>query len=76
MGSNLSLRCAMVHDGDIRRSDRAFSDAMRRGISGADMVWAGRECRKARKACESEAETHTGTYANGCSPARRRDHFL
>lgn len=38
IGSSLSLRCAIVHDGEIRRSDRAFSEATKRGMSAADMA--------------------------------------
>ena len=35
MGSRRDLKCAMVHDGFTRRSDCAFEDLMRRGMSAA-----------------------------------------
>jgi hypothetical protein len=33
IGSNLDFRVAMVHEGVIRRSEEAFSDVTRTGIS-------------------------------------------
>lgn len=37
MGSSLVLNCASVHDGEMRRSDEAFGDTIRRETSFA--VW-------------------------------------
>ena len=37
IGSSLPFSCDMVHDGDIRRSDEAFSEEINRGIS-AELV--------------------------------------
>jgi hypothetical protein len=33
MGSKRDLRCAIVHDGEIRRSDEEFGELMMRGTS-------------------------------------------
>jgi len=35
IGSRRVLKCAMLHDGVIRRSDDEFGEVMRRGMSAA-----------------------------------------
>jgi hypothetical protein len=35
MGSSRALKCAMLHDGEMRRSLEAFSDVISRGMSAA-----------------------------------------
>tara|TARA_R110002003_G_scaffold141_13_gene12971 strand:- start:8084 stop:8266 length:183 start_codon:yes stop_codon:yes gene_type:complete len=45
MGSRRDLRCAIVHDGEIRRSDDEFGELMMRGTSATlwrDMLALGR----------------------------------
>lgn len=42
MGSSRALKCAMLQEGEMRRSLDAFSDAINRGMSAAAaMAWAG-----------------------------------
>lgn len=38
MGSSFVLSCAILHDGEIRRSDWALSEIINNGMSGADMA--------------------------------------